>query len=173
MCEDLAVHYASNKGSSLRAHIVACVAMLLYVCPQATIYVSPCYYMYVLRPLYMCRHVTICMSSGHYICVDMLLYVCPHTTIYVSTCYYMYVLTPLYMCPHTTLPLRVEQRQQPQGSYRSECLLVTIYMSSHHYICALILLCRYASNQAAASGLSRHATSVCGLKLLVYAALSF
>jgi hypothetical protein len=55
------------------------VRILLYLCPHATMCVSP----YIL--LYKCPHTTICVLQ--------LLYMCPHTAIYVSPYY--------YMCPHT------------------------------------------------------------------------
>ena len=106
----------SVKGWGLAgAHIYG--PIILYMCPHATIYMSPYYYIYVRILLYIYPHTTIYMSAYYYIYVPILLYICPHTTIYMPAYYYIQVPILLYICPHTT-----------------------IYMSPYYYIYVSILV---------------------------------
>jgi hypothetical protein len=141
------------------------VSACYYMCPCTAIYVSACYYTYVLRRkreelpecvrmlLYMCPHTTICVSSGEEARG------CPN----VSACYYICVLVLLYMCPHTTTHMSSGEnaRSCPNVSaYYYICVLILLYMcpqekkreaartcphtiiyvSAYYYICVLILL---------------------------------
>jgi hypothetical protein len=150
--------------------VYICVLNLLYVCPATTIYVSSYSSPIPicsraedskLGGIYMCPHPSIYVSSYHYICVLILLYVCartplssgpilymcPHTTVYVSSSFYMCVLIPLYMCPHPSICVCARTPLYsgpiPIGSRADDgwgVYLIAIYVSSYHYICALIQL---------------------------------
>ena len=141
-------------GAILRPLYVSSYCLVSYICVLILLYVSACYCnsnggaheldAAVLRPLYMCPHIAICvpilvqleqalMNSmrlycGPYICVLILLYTCRRTAIYVSSCCYICVSlycyagvsSYCYICIHTLL---------------YTCCRTTIYVSSYCYIC--------------------------------------
>jgi hypothetical protein len=99
----------------------------LYMCPyaticlHATIYVSSCYYICVLRSA--CMQADYVCSYG-YIRVLILLHTCPHTTVYVSSYYYICVLTLLHIkCPRTTIHV---------SAYDCMCPHTPIHVSSYY-----------------------------------------
>jgi hypothetical protein len=149
----LAVHYASNKGSSLRAHIVARVAMFLHICPHT---------MYVATTIYVSSYYYICVLL--YICVLILLYMCPHTPIHVH----------YSICPHTTIYVATTIYA---SSYYSVCSLKLLvyaatYMSAHHYICGHITI-YVASYYSTATCRTRQQPQGFRGMQPVYAALSY
>jgi hypothetical protein len=120
-----------------------CFALLLVLtsCPRPataqydTIYVSSCYYICVLGPLY--------------IRVLVILYICPLTTIYESSYYYVCVSSYCYMSTHTALLLYYRScsskserrlwtplRSAGMLQYMCSCLsrYPAIYGFAYHYI---------------------------------------
>jgi hypothetical protein len=158
------------------SYYLTCVLILLYICPNTTIYVSSYYHICVLILLYMCPHTTIYVSSYYYI------YMCPDTTIYVSLDY--------YVCPHTTIYVSsyysiysgstggrkcINANQWAQQYH--QCVLILLHMCPHTtiYVSSYCIYITYIQVARAGANAWRPTGILCsaGSKLLVYEALSY
>jgi hypothetical protein len=123
------------------------------MCPHTPTYVSSCYYMWPHAT--MCVLMLLCVSTYYYIYVRMLLCMCPHATTYVSSYHCICVLVLLYIYPHVSIYFRMIEIAVWGHAYGADLASLPLYVSVSY-------LCMRPS-----------ATSVRGLKLLVYEALSY
>ncbi len=163
-------------AKKIQKYIHTCILIYIHACIHTYIYTYIYIYIYIYICICICICTCICICiciciyiympmcpHTNFVCVLILLIVRPQTTIYVSSYCYICVLILLYMCPHTAIYM---------SAYRCICNLILLYMCP--YVSQSTICVSWSRRQRAGERRQRaKATSVWGLQLLVYDALSY